>query len=55
MMTVFAIILWSLGTGSEVMQRIAMPIIGGRVVLSTILTLLVIPAIYSVVKGVGMA
>lgn len=56
MMTVVAImagllpILWSTGTGSEVMQRIAVPMIGGMVS-STLLTLIVIPAIYSVIKG----
>jgi len=55
MMTVTAImagllpILWSTGTGSEVMQRIAVPMIGGMIS-STILTLLVIPAIYALVK-----
>jgi len=56
MMTVVAImagllpILWSTGTGSEVMRRIAVPMIGGMVS-STLLTLLVIPAIYAIVKG----
>ena len=56
MMTVVAImagllpILWSNGTGSEVMRRIAVPMVGGMVS-STILTLLVIPAIYTIVKG----
>jgi copper/silver efflux system protein len=56
MMTVTAImagllpILWSDGTGSEVMRRIAVPMIGGMVS-STMLTLLVIPAIYALVKG----
>jgi Cu(I)/Ag(I) efflux system membrane protein CusA/SilA len=56
MMTVIAImagllpILWSTGTGSEVMQRIAVPMIGGMIS-STLLTLIVIPAIYGVVKG----
>jgi Cu(I)/Ag(I) efflux system membrane protein CusA/SilA len=55
-MTVVAImagllpILWSTGTGSEVMQRIAVPMIGGMVS-STVLTLVVIPAIYGIVKG----
>ncbi len=55
MMTVSAImagllpILWSTGTGSEVMQRIAVPMVGGMIS-STILTLIVIPAIYSQVK-----
>jgi len=56
MMTVVAImagllpILWSSGTGSEVMQRIAVPMIGGMVS-SSLLTLIVIPAIYGVLKG----
>jgi Cu(I)/Ag(I) efflux system membrane protein CusA/SilA len=56
MMTVAAItagllpIMWSHGTGAEVMQRIAVPMIGGMVS-STLLTLAVIPAIYAVVKG----
>jgi Cu(I)/Ag(I) efflux system membrane protein CusA/SilA len=56
MMTVVAImagllpILWSNGTGSEVMRRIAVPMVGGMVS-STVLTLLVIPAIYTIVKG----
>jgi Cu(I)/Ag(I) efflux system membrane protein CusA/SilA len=56
MMTVVAIIaglvpiLWSTGAGSEVMQRIAVPMIGGMIS-STILTLIVIPAIYGLVKG----
>jgi len=56
MMTVVAImaglipILWSTGAGSEVMQRIAVPMIGGMIS-STLLTLVVIPAIYGLVKG----
>jgi Cu(I)/Ag(I) efflux system membrane protein CusA/SilA len=56
MMTVTAIIagllpiLWSSGAGSEVMQRIAAPMIGGMVS-STALTLIVIPAIYALVMG----
>ena len=56
MMTVVAImagllpILWSTGTGSEIMQRIAVPMIGGMVS-STLLTLIVIPAIYGLVKA----
>ena len=59
MMTVIAImagllpILWSTGAGSEVMQRIAVPMIGGMVS-STILTLVVIPAVYGIVKGWGL-
>ena len=59
MMTVVAImagllpILWSHGTGSEVMQRIAVPMVGGMIS-SALLTLIVIPAIYAVVKGYGL-
>jgi copper/silver efflux system protein len=56
MMTVVAImaglvqILWSTGTGSEVMQRIAVPMIGDMVS-STVLTLIVIPAVYGLIKS----
>src|SRR6516165_4905656 len=59
MMTVAAImagllpIMWSHGTGAEVMQRIAVPMIGGMVS-STLLTLIVIPAIYALVKGIAI-
>jgi len=59
MMTVAAImagllpIMWSTGTGAEVMQRIAVPMIGGMVS-STVLTLIVIPAIYAVVKELSL-
>jgi Cu(I)/Ag(I) efflux system membrane protein CusA/SilA len=59
MMTVVAItagllpILWSTGTGSEVMQRIAVPMIGGMVS-STILTLVVIPVVYALIKERGL-
>src|SRR4051812_7278461 len=59
MMTVVAImagllpILWSTGTGSEIMQRIAVPMIGGMIS-STLLTLIVIPAIFGLVKGFGL-
>jgi Cu(I)/Ag(I) efflux system membrane protein CusA/SilA len=42
-------ILWATGTGASVMKRIGAPMIGGMVS-STILTLLVIPAIWSLVK-----
>ena len=55
MMTVVAImagllpIMWGSGTGSEVMRRIAAPMVGGMIS-STILTLIVIPAIYALVK-----
>ena len=55
MMTVVAImagllpIMWGSGTGSEVMRRIAAPMVGGMIS-ATILTLMVIPAIYGLVK-----
>ena len=42
-------IMWDSGTGSEVMSRIAAPMIGGMIS-STVLTLAVIPAIYALVK-----
>jgi Cu(I)/Ag(I) efflux system membrane protein CusA/SilA len=54
-MTVSAIIfgllpiLWGHGAGADVMKRIAAPMVGGMVS-STILTLIVIPAIYSLWK-----
>jgi Cu(I)/Ag(I) efflux system membrane protein CusA/SilA len=56
MMTVVAImaglmpIMWSHGTGSEVMKRIAAPMVGGMVS-ATVLTLVVVPAIYGLWKG----
>ena len=55
MMTVVAImagllpIMWGAGTGSEVMRRIAAPMVGGMIS-STVLTLLVIPALYALTK-----
>jgi Cu(I)/Ag(I) efflux system membrane protein CusA/SilA len=55
MMTVVAImagllpIMWSTGAGSEVMRRIATPMVGGMIS-STVLTLIVIPAIYALVE-----
>lgn len=59
MMTVVAImagllpIMWGSGTGSEVMRRIAAPMVGGMVS-STVLTLIVIPAIYALVKQISL-
>ena len=56
MMTVAAVIggllpiMWGSGTGSEIMRRIAAPMVGGMVSV-TILALIVIPSIYAVVKG----
>ncbi len=55
MMTVTAImagllpILWGSGTGASVMKRIAAPMVGGMIS-STVLTLVVIPAVYSLWK-----
>jgi copper/silver efflux system protein len=60
MMTVTAImagllpILWSTGTGSELMRRIAAPMVGGMIT-SAALTLLVIPALYALIKGWGLS
>ncbi|MES0370998.1 MAG: efflux RND transporter permease subunit [Mariprofundaceae bacterium] len=41
-------IMWGTGTGSDVMQRIAAPMIGGMVT-TTILSLLVLPVIYGLI------
>jgi Cu(I)/Ag(I) efflux system membrane protein CusA/SilA len=55
MMTVCAIIagllpiLWSTGAGSEVMRRIAAPMVGGMIS-STLLTLAIIPVLYAWVR-----
>jgi Cu(I)/Ag(I) efflux system membrane protein CusA/SilA len=60
MMTVTAIIagllpiLWGTGTGASVMKRIAAPMVGGMVS-STMLTLVVIPAIYSLWQEYALA
>ncbi len=59
MMTVVAImagllpLFWGHGAGADTMRRIAAPMIGGMVS-STVLTLIVIPAIYAVWKGRGL-
>jgi Cu(I)/Ag(I) efflux system membrane protein CusA/SilA len=56
MMTVAAVmgglipIMWTTGTGADVMKRIAAPMIGGMVS-STMLTLLVIPVLYALWRG----
>jgi Cu(I)/Ag(I) efflux system membrane protein CusA/SilA len=56
MMTVSAIILgllpilWSGGAGATMMKRIAAPMVGGMVS-ATVLTLIVIPAVYSLWRG----
>ncbi len=55
MMTVVTIfagllpIMWSTGTGAEVMRRIAAPMVGGMIS-STLLTLIVIPALYALIE-----
>jgi Cu(I)/Ag(I) efflux system membrane protein CusA/SilA len=55
MMTVAAVIggllpiMFGTGTGSEVMRRIAAPMVGGMVS-ATVLTLIVVPAIFALVK-----
>jgi Cu(I)/Ag(I) efflux system membrane protein CusA/SilA len=60
LMTVTAImagllpILWGSGVGSSVMRRIAAPMVGGMVT-SAILTLVVIPAVYSLWREWGIA
>jgi Cu(I)/Ag(I) efflux system membrane protein CusA/SilA len=46
-------IMWSAGTGSEVMQRIAAPMIGGMVT-APLLSMLVIPAAYYLMRRRGL-
>ncbi|MFO7964952.1 MAG: efflux RND transporter permease subunit [Desulfobacterales bacterium] len=46
-------IMWSHGAGSEVMRRIAAPMLGGMVS-AAVLTLIVVPAIYGLWKGWGL-
>lgn len=59
MMTVAAImggllpIMWTTGTGADVMKRIAAPMIGGMAS-STVLTLIVIPVLYSMWRRVQL-
>jgi hypothetical protein len=51
-------LVWSQGTGADVMKRIAAPMVGGMLTW-TVLTLVVIPAVYSLwrepqfARGVG--
>jgi Cu(I)/Ag(I) efflux system membrane protein CusA/SilA len=60
MMTVMAMIMgllplmWSHGTGADLMKRVAAPMVGGLVT-STILTLIIIPAIYEIWRGRGLS
>ncbi|MBA3497506.1 MAG: efflux RND transporter permease subunit, partial [Gemmatimonadales bacterium] len=59
LMTVAAIMLgllpalWAQGTGAEVMQRIAAPMIGGMIT-STVLTLVVLPVLYFLWRRRGL-
>ena len=46
-------ILWATGTGSEIMKRIAAPMVGG-ICTSFLLELLVYPAMYAVWRESGM-
>ena len=46
-------IMWGQGTGSEVMRRIAAPMVGGMVS-ATVLTLLILPALFLLVHGRGL-
>jgi Cu(I)/Ag(I) efflux system membrane protein CusA/SilA len=47
-------IMWGAGTGSETMRRIAAPVVGG-VVSATLVTLLVLPVLFALVHGRGLA
>jgi Cu(I)/Ag(I) efflux system membrane protein CusA/SilA len=47
-------ILWSHGAGADVMKRIATPMVGG-VITSTVMNLLVYPAIYFIWRSRGLA
>jgi Cu(I)/Ag(I) efflux system membrane protein CusA/SilA len=46
-------VMWGSATGSEVMKRIAAPMVGG-LVSSTILTLIIIPVVYDIWKRSGL-
>ncbi len=46
-------LMWSTGTGADVMKRIAAPMVGG-IVTSFLLQLTVYPAVYAVWKGRGL-
>ena len=46
-------IMWGAETGSQVMKRIAAPMVGG-LISSTVLTLVIIPAVYALWKGWGL-
>ncbi len=46
-------IMWGSGTGSETMRRIAAPMVGG-LVSATVLTLIVIPVMFALVRGAAL-
>ncbi len=46
-------LMWSIGTGADMMKRIAAPMIGGLIT-STVLTLVIIPVVYLIWKGRGL-
>jgi Cu(I)/Ag(I) efflux system membrane protein CusA/SilA len=46
-------IMWGSGTGSETMRRIAAPMVGG-LVSATLLTLVVIPVVFAIVRGMRL-
>lgn len=46
-------LMWSTGTGADMIKRIAAPMVGGLIT-STVLTLLIIPVIYALWKGIGL-
>jgi Cu(I)/Ag(I) efflux system membrane protein CusA/SilA len=43
-------ILWGAGTGSEVMQRIAAPMVGGMIT-APLLSMFVVPVVYLLMRG----
>ena len=47
-------IMWSTGTGADVMKRIAGPMVGG-VVTTAVVVLLVFPAVYCIWRGCGLS
>jgi Cu(I)/Ag(I) efflux system membrane protein CusA/SilA len=46
-------IMWGAGTGSETMRRIAAPMVGG-VITATLVTLIVLPVLFTLVHGWGL-
>jgi len=46
-------ILWETGTGSEITQRIAAPMIGGMIT-APLLSMFVIPALYLLMRRAGL-